>query len=71
MFTTYQDTHRVGLVDGLIFETNILRVSPVNSGGRATASERAMVIATQNVSRLRMPAHRGKSFHLIFNHYKV
>ena len=33
-FTTYQDARRVrlvdGLVDGLIFETNILRVSPVN-----------------------------------------
>ena len=29
MFTTYQDARRVGLVDGLIFETNILRVSPV------------------------------------------
>ena len=29
-FTTYQDARRVRLVDGLIFETNILRVSPVN-----------------------------------------
>ena len=29
-FTTYQDARRVGLVDGLVFETNILRVSPVN-----------------------------------------
>ena len=28
-FTTYQDARRVRLVDGLIFETNILRVSPV------------------------------------------
>ena len=30
-FTTFQDAHRVRLVDGLdiIFETNILRVSPV------------------------------------------
>ena len=26
---TYQDARRVKLVDGLIFETNILRVSPV------------------------------------------
>ena len=31
-FTTYQDARRVGLVDGLvIFETNILRVSPFKS----------------------------------------
>ena len=29
-FITYQDARRVRLVDGLIFETNILRVSPVN-----------------------------------------
>ena len=29
-FTTYQDARRVRLVDGLIFKTNILRVSPVN-----------------------------------------
>ena len=28
-FTTYQDARRVRLVDGLEFETNILRVSPV------------------------------------------
>ena len=28
-FTTYQDARRVRLVDGLIFETNILPVSPV------------------------------------------
>ena len=28
-FTTYQDARLVRLVDGLIFETNILRVSPV------------------------------------------
>ena len=30
-FTTYQDARRVRLVDGLIFLTNILRVSPVKS----------------------------------------
>ena len=30
-FTTYQDARRVRLVDGLIFETNILRVSPVKN----------------------------------------
>ena len=28
-YTTYQDAHRVRLVDGLEFETNILRVSSV------------------------------------------
>ena len=28
-FTTYQDARRVRIVDGLIFETNILQVSPV------------------------------------------
>ena len=32
-FTTYQDAHRVRLVDGLeyLIETNIARVSPVNN----------------------------------------
>ena len=30
-FTTYQDARRVRFVDGLIFETNIIRVSPVKS----------------------------------------
>ena len=36
-FTTYQDARRVRLVDGcLIFETNILRVSPVKKCPRVT-----------------------------------
>ena len=43
-FTTYQDARRVRLVDGLIFETNILRVSPVKPRPTAKRHMFLMVI---------------------------
>ena len=68
-FTTYQDARRVRLVDGLIFETNILRVSPVKvahiadlreallDARRGTVTHRATKLLPNTCSCLMLPDH--------------
>ena len=50
-FTTYQDARRVRLVDGLIFETNILRVSPVKFKVEGDIAQAKLTIVNEVVRR--------------------
>ena len=59
-----------------MFDVDLLSSVPTKSKYKGCsyqlrAGGGVIVCRTQNVSRLRMPAHRGKSFYFIFNHYKV